>query len=548
MSNKNSENQNRQDKGKMDSSLKFVVDRPILFLIIIGLVGLVIRLYYFPFDLPIIHDGIDYFSYAVVVSQQGQLPNGWSLTNNGWPIFLSVFFSIFDSKDFLAFTYLQRYLTIIISVLTIIPVYLLCSRFVDKSYAILGAALFSFDPRIIINSLLGVTESCFILLGTLSLFLFLSKNFRAVIMSFMVLALFVMIRYEGILIVIPFLIMFFVRYRKDKGFLKKIFLVIGVFIITILPMGYARFEATGEETFVMPILAGGLNYVSTHVIQGIPDYGDPIYGSDSGESKLPLFISLGLINLIKYLGWILIPTFVFFVPIGFFIILQKRDFKTITIFLFAITMLIPAFYAYGRGIEETRYLYIIFPLFCVMSSFTIKKIRTKFRKQNLVMILLVTGIIFSSLIFLDYKKIDYEHEKESYLIAKDVVRITKGINHYASDSKWIHIAEISNNWPKIPLPRETSYNQSFEIKKISPTDYSLLKDYIKNSKEKRLTHIVVNGERGNPEFLNDVFYHEEKYSYLIKEYDSLDHGFNFQIKIYKIDYIKFQNLYDEIKS
>jgi len=164
------------------------------------------------------------------------------------------------------------------------------------------------------------------------------------------------------------------------------------------------------------------------------------------------------------------------------------------------------------------------------------------------MILLVTGIIFSSLIFLDYKKIDYEHEKESYLIAKDVVKITKGINHYAPDSKWIQIAEISINWPKIPLPKETSYNQSFETKKISPNDYSSLKDYIKNSKEKGLTHIVVNGEQDNPEFLNDVFYHEEKYSYLIKEYDSLDHGFNFQIKIYKIDYIKFQNLYDEIKS
>ena len=211
-------------------------------------------------------------------------------------------------------------------------------------------------------------------------------------------------------------------------------------------------------------------------------------------------------------------------------------------------MLVPAFYAYGRGIEETRYLYILFPLFCVMSSFTIKKIRTKFRKQNLVMILLVTGIIFSSIIFLDYKKVDYEHEKESYLIAKDVVRITKGINHYAPDSKWIQIAEISNNWPKIPLPKETSYDQSFEIKKISPNDYSSLKDYIKNSKEKGLTHIVVNGEQDNPEFLNDVFYHEGKYSYLIKEYDSLDHGFNFQIKVYKIDYIKFQNLYDKIKS
>jgi len=37
--------------------------------------------------------------------------------------------------------------------------------------------------------------------------------------------------------------------------------------------------------------------------------------------------------------------------------------------------------------------------------------------------------------------------------------------------------------------------------------------------------------------------YEEKYPYLVKEYDSLDHGFNFQIEMYKIDYIKFENFY-----
>tara|TARA_B110000495_G_C22737354_1_gene432468 strand:+ start:48 stop:593 length:546 start_codon:yes stop_codon:yes gene_type:complete len=181
-----------------------------------------------------------------------------------------------------------------------------------------------------------------------------------------------------------------------------------------------------------------------------------------------------------------------------------------------------------------------------MSSFTIKKIGNKFRKQNLMIGLLLIGIIVSSIIFLDFKKIDIEYEKESYLIAKDVVRITEGINHYAPDSKWIQIAEVANNWPKIPLPNETSYNQSFEIKKISPENYSSLENYIKNSKEKGLTHIVANGKEGNPEFINDVFEHEGKYPYLTKEYDSLEQGFSFQIKIYKIDYLKFQNLYNEI--
>jgi hypothetical protein len=93
LSNKNLENQNNEKK---KLSLRFLDNKEILFLIIIGSIGLIIRFYYFPFDIPILDDSVDYFSYAVVTSQQGQLPVNWGLSNNGWPVFLSYFFSIFN--------------------------------------------------------------------------------------------------------------------------------------------------------------------------------------------------------------------------------------------------------------------------------------------------------------------------------------------------------------------------------------------------------------------------------------------------------------------
>ncbi|QLH05783.1 hypothetical protein C5F50_00805 [Nitrosopumilus ureiphilus] len=516
-----------------------MINKPIFSLSVIGLIGLVIRLYYFPFDLPIIYDSIDYFSYAVVVSQQGQLPIGWDLTNNGWPVFLSLFFSVFNSQNFLEFTYLQRFLTITISVLTIIPVYLLCNRFVDKKFAIIGAAFFAFDPRIITNSLLGIVEPSYILLGTLSLFLFLSKRFTIILLSFITLALFAIIRYEGFLILIPFLAIFFARYRKDGKIIQKMFLLSGVFFLTIFPMTYAMYEATGDDGIISPIFSGGINYVSAHIIEGIPDTDDPIYGENLEQNRFVLFVSLGIINLVKFLGWVLIPTFVLFAPIGFFLLFQNRDYKMVTIIVFGLTMLIPAFYLYGRGIEETRYLYIIFPIFCLMSSLTIKKVCEKIKKENLFIIIIISGILLSSLIFLDYKKIDYEHEKESYLIAKDIVSIAGGINHYVPESKYIHVADLENNWPEIPLPKETSYNQSFEIKKISPNSFSTLVEYIENSKDEGLTHIVTDGKQNKLEFLNDVFYNEVEFPYLIKEYDSTEKGFQYHVKAYKIDYEKF---------
>ena len=532
MANTHSKNQ----ENEINNFLK-LIKNPFFALFVIGFIGLIIRLYYFPFELPIIHDSIDYFSYAVVVSQQGHLPIGWELTNNGWPVFLSLFFSIFDFQNFLEFTYLQRFLTITISVLTIIPVYLLCNRFVEKQYAVAGAALFVLDPRIIINSLLGIAEPAYILLGTISLFLFLSKRYTIILISFFTLGLFSIIRYEGFLILIPFVIIFFLRYRKDKKIIQKMLLIIGIFFLTIFPIAYATYEATGNDGIISPIFGGGIHYVSTHIIEGVPDTDDPIYGENSEQNRFSLFVSLGLINLTKFLGWILIPIFVFFAPIGFFLLFRNRDYKIFTIIIFGLTMLLPAFYLYGRGIEETRYLYIIFPILCLMSTLTIKRISEKLKKENLIIILIISGVILSSIIFLDYKKADYEHEKESYLIAKDIVDIAGGINHYYPESKYIHAAEIAKNWPAIPLPKETSYDQSFNIKKISPNSFSTLVEYIKDSKDKGLTHIITD-EKQKVKFLNEIFYNDE-IPYLIKEYDSLEQGFQHHVKAYKIDYEKF---------
>jgi len=528
---------NKQEDNKRRNCFFKFIKNPIFLLFIIGIVGLTIRLHYFPFEIPVIADGVDYFSYAVVTSQQGRLPIDWGLTNNGWPVFLSLFFSLFNSENFLEFTYLQRFLTIIISVLTIIPVYFLCKRFVTEKFAIIGASLFVLDPRIIINSQIGIPEPSYILLGTISLFLFLSKRYTVILISFFTLGLCSIIRYEGFLFFFPFLIIFFIRFRKDEKIIQKILLLVGVFFLTILPMAYAMNEATGSDGIISPILGGGISYISTHIIQGIPDVDDPIYGEDVEENRISTFLSLGIINTIKFLGWILIPTFLLFIPIGIILFFKKRDYKTYTLILFSVTILIPAFYVYGRDIEETRYLYMILPILCIISSLTIKKFSEKFKKENLILVIIIIGIIFSSLIFLDYKKIDHNHEIESYLIAKDITNIAGGINHYNPESKYIHIAEIANSWPVIPLPKETNYNQSFNIKKISPNNYLILDEYIKNSKDKGLTHIVTDGKQGS-EFLNEIFYND-KIPFLIKEYDSIEQGFQYHVKAYKIDYEKF---------
>ena len=188
---------------------------------IIGIIGLVIRFYYFPYDIPFTYDALDYFSYAMSMSQTGQFPNNWVLVNNGWPSLVSFFFMNLNSENFIDYVHTQRILSIIISVLTIIPIYLIAKKFFDKTWSIIATALFVFNPKIIENSLLGVTESLYLFLITIGLFLLLSKNSVHAYISFIIIALVSITRYEGLLLIIPFSIIFFIKFKNEKKIILK---------------------------------------------------------------------------------------------------------------------------------------------------------------------------------------------------------------------------------------------------------------------------------------------------------------------------------------
>ena len=175
----------------------------IIFLSLLVISALVIRLYNFPLDVPFFGDAQGYFWYAIDTSILNQFPVGHSVTNNGWPLFVSIFFHIIDSNNFLDYQNIQRFIGVIFSVLTIFPVYFLCTRFFKKSYSLLGATLFIFEPRLIQNSSNGTPESMYIFLIATLLYLFLSNNFKKIYLSFLIIGIISVVRYEGLLLIIP---------------------------------------------------------------------------------------------------------------------------------------------------------------------------------------------------------------------------------------------------------------------------------------------------------------------------------------------------------
>lgn len=489
-----------------------------IFVLGIIVIGLSIRFYYFPFDVPLNLDSLYYFWYSSDIVQIGKLPTDWSPTNNGWPIFVSLFFSIFADSNIQTLMSIQRLLSVIFSIALIIPVYFLCKKFVDRKFAIIGAALVGFEPRLMINSFLGVTDPLYLLLITTSLTLFLFSNKKFVYVSFVIVGLATLIRGEGIVFFIVLSILFFIKNRNEKYkiFLKYI-LIVGIFLLILVPLIIYRTDTINGDGIFMRSVSGV----------------EQLFVTDESIVNKENSLVFGFEILIKYLIWVLIPNFIIFIPLGIFLIFQKRSFENLSIIISIGLMLIPALYAYTVPALDTRYLYVLFPMFAVLSVISIEKMTNRFTKSNIIIIIIILVILVSSLVFYDYKKIDYEHEKEAFEIMKKISLIVNGTNILNPESSYLTTNETIKQWP-------LSYSKmKFENIIIPTSMYGSLEKFLRDSKDDGLTHIIIDEKRGRQQFLKEIFDNEEDFTYLDKIYDSQDDGFRYHLKVFEIDYLHF---------
>ena len=285
-------------------------------------------------------------------------------------------------------------------------------------------------------------------------------------------------------------------------------------------MVLSTMEIRGEEKITASIISGGETFTKEAI------------SSNNSTYHTISYIINGLTQTSKLLGWSLVPTFILFVPIGIILMFKNKIEEKNLILIPIIVLIIPAFYAYSRGIEELRYFLVLYPLFCAISLFVIKQFFSKIKSRNLFLALLIIGIIFSSVIFLELKKIDNTHEQEAYEISKKVVELASATNSYFPESKYTRVAEMHNQ-----SLTEISNRSLYEFSSgTNPQHYNTLTELITKNE---LSHLVVDGTSNRPPFLNDVFYHEDSFPFLMKVYDFKDDGYNYHVKVFRIDYEKF---------
>ena len=504
----------------------FDFKKPFVIISLICLLGLSFRVYFFAPDIPLTLDALGYFWYANDLSILGHLPN-YPSSNNGWPVLLSVFFSIFHSNNPLDYMILQKAVSVSFSVLTSIPIYLLCTRFFSKQYSVLGALLFVIDPRIIQNSLFGITEPLNIFLLTLSLYFFLSKKDKLIYLSFGLIALSTLVRAESIFVFFAFCIMQIVRFKFSKKSILKVSLAVIIFLLVLSPMILLRIQTNGNDGIVSRIVSGSEVITSEN--------------QQSNFSDVIIYFTKGFENFIKIFGWSLVPFFILFIPFGTYIVLKKRNYENTTLFVILLLSFLPILYAFFRSISETRYFLPLYPIFVIFSLLAIKEISGKIQNKKILFTLLVVFLLASSSIFLYFKMENMEHEKEALKIANYITENTKVINEYYPEGKYLMITKLLDT-EKFPV---LGADIPHSVKILPIRGFNTLNEYMEFGHREGLTHLVLDGSERNPIFLNDVFTESKKYPYLIEIFDSYEHGYKYHVKIFEVDFEKFNSTRDE---
>ncbi len=513
---------------------KPIIRNPIVILSAIITIGIAIRIIFVPFEIPLNSDNFAYFMYAIDHSL-GQ-NSTMQVYNNGWPLFVSFFFSLYNSDNFLDYMALQRILSIVVSSLTAIPIYFLCRKFFDEKFALLGSLIFVFEPRIIQNSTFGITDPIYILLIVIGMVLILSSSYKKNYLAFTAIALASTVRIEGLFLLPAFVFVFFLKNPINKEKIFHISISVLIFILIVSAVGILRTNEFGSDSFLSRV--NDSNKELTNSLE------TEMYG---GTINL---VSTGLLNMFKFIGWSQIPMLIFVVPIGFVLMIKER--KIIKFVLgMSFFILLPAVYAFSFA-SDTRYLFPIYPIFALLSLFLFRWIyENKNRFFKISQISLIVLIVISSPMFLIWKDVDRNHEGEVYEIIKEMIPSNVVVNIFVPESAYIFPAGINqiNDFPKTWVELSMNMPKVEDIRKMNSMEELLMQEsgYKENIFDdsvfvEKITHIVVK-EDNDPVFLNDIFENEEKYDYLIKEYDSKEKGHDMHFKLFRINYeeVKISN-------
>ena len=488
----------------------------------------------------------------------------------GWSIFISPFFNIIDSNNFLEYVNIARGLGLAISIITVIPMYALARKFFDAKYSLCAVGLFAFEPHLNHVSGLGYTEPLYILAIILSLYFILNKNSNYSYLSFLTIGLLWWVRWNGIVMLLIASIIFFTNFKKTPKLFLKYFVCLAICLIVVSPMLIERSEQFGSPFFFSQnehMFTGEYATITADNMLGI-EYSAFDYIDDNGFGKfIEKFVFLGIYNLFSVLFNMSFPYLIFFLPFGILFSLRAFDQekKYIRSNWILILISLGAFVFYFAIMPEKRLIYHVYPFLIILATISLHRLVeyglptfsfNEKHKKICVIGIMCTVIILSSFYTFRYETPDPILSNEEILFAETLESKFDGkildAGYTLKGMYYAHVTDPQGVFKNYKISQDPGAYYMFEFNRenvnLMPTMLyaESLEDFIEISYEYELNYISINKNGVSDVFypyLNEIYENEEKFPYLTKVFDTEKDGFKkLKAKVFEIDYQKFYQL------
>jgi 4-amino-4-deoxy-L-arabinose transferase-like glycosyltransferase len=539
--------------------------RIIFYLILIIIISLGLKLYTVDFSIPPHTDDLGYILNSMQYNEGDFFLS--QKKHPGWSLVLAPFMAIVNSDNFLDYGSTARILSITISIITIIPMYILARRFFDEKYSLVASSLFAFEPHLNYNSGGALSEPLLILVLILSMNFILSDKTKYHYIAFIFTGFCWWVRLEAIYPMIAIIFIYFIAHRAKSNYLRKFFLCMIFLLIIISPLFVQRYLQFDDPFYVWysgTILSDDYAELLTTENKGITDFVEK-----HGILGLMDRLATGLMNLFNILIRISFPYLFILIPFGILFSLRPVDqklknIKANWIMIIAIISIIMIPFAI---IDERRWIFPIFPFLIILSTIPIQRITNyglntfsfNEKQKSIFLVTAVSIVLLLSCTFtvgigefgyglpnsaLEREKIKFtEHLVENFdgRILRDAV-----VNDYLA---YINITSDDNDFKTFKSPRgKNPYPDLYEPGKVVRMNVygKTVEELVTNGETISLKYIGIL-EKGSYlfPFLNDLYYNEENYPYMKKVFDSDEMGYEqFKIKVFEIDYKNFHELND----
>ena len=550
------------------NEVKTTIKKNTIFLYIFGIaiVSLLLKLYLVDFTIPVTSDNLDYLLMSLSF-QNGDFTQSTHRTS-GWPLFVSLFYSLFESENFYVYSNVIRILSISVSTVTIPLIYLVARKFFDQRYSIVCASLLAFEPHLIYNSGFGLSEPIFLLVVLVSFYFILNKNTKFIIPSLIFAGFSWWLKLDGFFIFIIIGIIYFVTFRHKKNKIRNFLIGFVLLILIVSPMliqKYEQFDDPFYSYYGDVMFAGSYEDLLGENTKFNNSSAFEYIQNNDMFSFVENFFLQGIYNIIILLSKISFPYLMILIPFGIFFSFRAFDQDSQYIksnWIFILLALGSMIFTLSI-VEERRYLFYLFPYLIIFSTIPIQRVVeyglntfSFSRKQKdifLVSTLLLVLILSTLFIIFGYEKPNNELENEKRLMSEFVLENLNGnfLRDFSSNMDYFNYQLITsppNNFHEYKISTGMDkFRKNFENRNSIYISANSLTNLIDAGETFDLKYIpIYANDNGFNHFLNDVYLNEKNYPYLEKIFDSDELNFQkIKIKIFEIDYKKYHELYEK---